>query len=177
MTCSPGREAKPRGRQVPAAGSCSWVRRWRWCSGPLRATGLFLTRQELSPGALLSVPQGEGRISAGGAAGTGRLQGRGVLGSPGTRHPRADAEAVGRAGGGPGGISVSGRQCCWGQGRLVAGLGEAQRGWRRPGPSTLCPPSPARCSRAGPACWPKQPSCGSRTRSCACCWSSTSAPG
>ncbi|KAM9616575.1 dynein regulatory complex protein 1 isoform 6-T6 [Morphnus guianensis] len=52
----------------------------------------------------MAVSQGEGQISTGGATGTGQLQGRGVLGSPGTRYPRADVEAVGCAGGGTGGI-------------------------------------------------------------------------
>ncbi|XP_052666195.1 dynein regulatory complex protein 1 isoform X3 [Harpia harpyja] len=52
----------------------------------------------------MAVSQGEGQISKGGATGTGQLQGRGVLGSPGTRYPRADVEAVGCAGGGTGGI-------------------------------------------------------------------------
>ncbi|XP_029893604.1 dynein regulatory complex protein 1 isoform X3 [Aquila chrysaetos chrysaetos] len=52
----------------------------------------------------MAVSQGEGQVSKGGATGTGQLQGRGVLGSPGTHYPRADVEAVGCAGGGTGGI-------------------------------------------------------------------------
>lgn len=36
-------------------------------------TGTFLTHEELSPRALFSVPQGERRISKGGATGTGQL--------------------------------------------------------------------------------------------------------
>lgn len=89
----------------------------------LSAAEGFLTRKELSPWALFSVPQGEGKISKGGATGTGQLRGRGVLGSPGTRYPRANVEAVGCAGGGTGGILVSAWQRCWGGGRLVAWRG------------------------------------------------------
>lgn len=83
----------------------------------LRGTGLFLTHEELNPRALFSVPQGEGRISKGDSTGTGQLQGWGVLGSPGTRYPGADAEAVGCAGGGTGGILVSAWQALLGTGQ------------------------------------------------------------
>lgn len=62
-------------------------------------------------GALFWVPQGEKQGRKGGAAGSGQLQGRGILGSPGTRHPRDNPKAVGRAAGGSGGILVSVPTC------------------------------------------------------------------